>query len=147
MIVIPLLGQLSDEYGRKPFLLLTVSTNIVPFSMFPGKPYSINNYLTVTPSILLVSLWRVSYFFICRLSNSQWCTKMHWLVLWVLPIEAEAKKMLLFNFGININPAWIMIIKMYWVEFIFYFAILRFLSWRKLEWFTLLKILFCWSRF
>lgn len=34
MIVLPLLGQLADDYGRKPLLLVTVSTTIVPFSMF-----------------------------------------------------------------------------------------------------------------
>lgn len=34
MVVLPVLGQLSDDYGRKPFLLLTVSTTIVPFSKY-----------------------------------------------------------------------------------------------------------------
>ncbi|KEH43443.1 hippocampus abundant transcript-like protein [Medicago truncatula] len=33
MMVLPLLGQLSDDHGRKPFLLLTMSTTIFPFAL------------------------------------------------------------------------------------------------------------------
>lgn len=33
MVVLPILGQLSDDYGRKPLLLFTVSTTIVPFTL------------------------------------------------------------------------------------------------------------------
>lgn len=35
MVVLPLLGQLSDERGRKPLLLVTMSTTIFSFGTSP----------------------------------------------------------------------------------------------------------------
>lgn len=46
MFSIPILGQLADEYGRKPVLLVIISTSVFPFGEAPFKVVAAENFLS-----------------------------------------------------------------------------------------------------
>ncbi|KAK9156712.1 hypothetical protein Scep_003286 [Stephania cephalantha] len=56
MVVLPVLGQLADDCGRKPLLLLTTSTTIVPFALLAwdkSKPFVYAYYVLRTISYII----------------------------------------------------------------------------------------------
>ncbi|KAK9122760.1 hypothetical protein Sjap_012362 [Stephania japonica] len=56
MVMLPVLGQLADDCGRKPLLLLTTSTTIVPFALLAwdkSKPFVYAYYVLRTISYII----------------------------------------------------------------------------------------------
>ncbi|KAF5934714.1 hypothetical protein HYC85_025843 [Camellia sinensis] len=65
MVVVSILGQLADEYGRKPLLILTLSTTIVPFVLLAineskASVYAYNVLRTISYIISQGSIFCIS---------------------------------------------------------------------------------------
>lgn len=68
--MLPILGQLADEYGRKPLLLVTISAPVVPFGMAQINYFK---YLILVSQkrFRLITINIASYFQLYLHGNSQ----------------------------------------------------------------------------
>ncbi|KAF5945704.1 hypothetical protein HYC85_015932 [Camellia sinensis] len=71
MVVLPILGQLADKYGRKPLLILTLSITIVPFVLLAinESKASVYAYYVLRTISYIISQGSIFYIFVAYVAD------------------------------------------------------------------------------